>query len=43
VKIAEYVWIVEPLLRHGASIELDGRRAISELAETIEKLARETH
>ena len=41
--ITEYVRTVEPLLRLGATIELDGRREISELADTIEMLVRETH
>ncbi|GAB2520158.1 hypothetical protein GCM10027064_17120 [Microbacterium petrolearium] len=29
---------VEPLLRRGASIELDGRRGVEELADAIEAL-----
>ena len=41
-QIAEYVRAVEPLLRRGATIELDGRREISELADAVEKLARGT-
>jgi dephospho-CoA kinase len=40
-EIAGYVRTVEPLLRLGATIELDGRRAISELADTVEKLVTE--
>ncbi|WP_123607444.1 AAA family ATPase [Micromonospora sp. Llam0] len=39
-EIAEYVRTVEPLLRRGATIELDGRRTISELADAVENLAR---
>jgi shikimate kinase len=42
-QIAEYVRTVEPLLRRGATIELDGRREISELADAVEKLVRDTH
>lgn len=41
--IAEYVRTVEPLLRLGATTELDGRRELSELADAIEMLVRETH
>jgi shikimate kinase len=41
-EIAEYVRTVEPLLRRGATIELDGRRPVSELADAIEKLLRST-
>lgn len=37
-EIRGYVTEVEPLLRRGASIELDGRRSIAELADTIEGL-----
>jgi len=42
-KIAEHVLTVEPLLRLGATTELDGRREISELADAVEKLVREAH
>jgi len=42
-EIAEYVRTVEPRLRLGATTELDGRRKISELADAVEKLAREVH
>ncbi|QEW03621.1 AAA family ATPase [Microbacterium lushaniae] len=38
-EIRRYVTEVEPLLRRGASIELDGRRGIEELADAIEALA----
>ena len=38
-EIELYVETVEPLLRQGASVELDGRRPISELADLIEDLA----
>jgi hypothetical protein len=34
-QIAEYVRTVEPLLRRGATVELDGRRQISELADAV--------
>lgn len=37
-EIREYVVEVEPLLRQGATIELDGRRSIDELADVIEAL-----
>lgn len=40
-EITEYVRTVEPLLRRGATVELDGRRAPSELADTVEKLVRQ--
>jgi hypothetical protein len=29
---------VEPLLRRGATVELDGRRAVGELADIVERL-----
>ncbi|KAA9147409.1 AAA family ATPase [Microbacterium lushaniae] len=38
-EIRRYATEVEPLLRRGASIELDGRRGIEELADAIEALA----
>lgn len=37
-EIREYVVEVEPLLRRGADVELDGRRPIAELADTVEGL-----
>jgi shikimate kinase len=37
-EIASYVRTVEPLLRRGATIELDGRRPVSDLADVIEHL-----
>jgi shikimate kinase len=37
-EIERYVAEVEPLLRHGATVELDGRRPVRELADTVEKL-----
>ena len=37
-EIADYVESVEPLLRQGATLELDGRRPITELADVIEEL-----
>ena len=39
-KIAGYVETVEPLLRRSATVELDGRRPVTELADTIEQLLR---
>lgn len=42
-EIAEYVRTVEPRLRRGATTELDGRRDVSELADTLEKLVRATN
>jgi dephospho-CoA kinase len=38
VEIRRHVAEVEPLLRRGATIELDGRRPIAELADAIEAL-----
>ncbi|MBB2894071.1 NUDIX domain-containing protein [Flexivirga oryzae] len=40
-EIAGYVETVEPLLRRTATLELDGRRGISELADMVEGLMRE--
>ncbi|KUL39659.1 AAA family ATPase [Actinoplanes awajinensis] len=40
-EIAEYVRTVEPLLRRGAGTELDGRRAVADLADALEELVRE--
>ena len=37
-EIRRYVVEVEPLLRHGADRELDGRRPVSDLADEIEAL-----
>lgn len=37
-EIRAYVRDVEPLLRHGASLELDGRRPVAELAHAVEAL-----
>jgi shikimate kinase len=37
-EIAGYVRTVEPLLRRGATVQLDGRRPISELADVVERL-----
>jgi hypothetical protein len=39
-EIAFYVQTVEPLLRRGATVELDGRRPVIELADAIERLVR---
>jgi shikimate kinase len=39
-EIARYVRTVEPLLRRGATVELDGQRPISELADAIEDLVK---
>lgn len=40
-EIARYVRTVEPLLRRGATVELDGRRKVSELADVVEDLVRD--
>jgi shikimate kinase len=37
-EIARYVAEIEPLLRRGATAELDGRRPVAELADAIEHL-----
>ncbi len=37
-EIERYVGEVEPLLRRGATLELDGRRPVGELAGTVERL-----
>jgi dephospho-CoA kinase len=37
-EIAHYVRTVEPLLRRGATLELDGRRPVAELTDAIERL-----
>ncbi|WGW10538.1 AAA family ATPase [Saxibacter everestensis] len=37
-ELQRYVVEVEPLLRSGASLQLDGRRPVSELADKIERL-----
>ena len=36
--IRAYVTEFEPMLRRGATVELDGRRPIAELADTVEQL-----
>ncbi|MEV8508484.1 hypothetical protein AB0368_27180 [Actinoplanes sp. NPDC051475] len=36
--IERYVREVEPLLRNGASVELDGRGPVAELADAVERL-----
>ncbi|MGA4670883.1 hypothetical protein ACPCG0_13970 [Propionibacteriaceae bacterium Y1923] len=38
-EIRRYVREVEPLLRRGASLELDGRRPVRELADVVESLS----
>ena len=40
-EILGYVETVEPLIRAGATVELDGRRPVAELADVVEGLARE--
>ena len=40
-EILGYVATVEPLLRAGATLELDGRRPVRELADVLEQLAGE--
>ena len=42
-EIAGYVRTVEPLLRRGATLELDVRRPVSELADIIEALVVQAH
>jgi shikimate kinase len=37
-EIVHYVRTVEPLLRRGATLELDGRRPVADLTEAIERL-----
>ena len=37
-ELARYLDTVEPLLRHGATLELDARRPVSELARLVEGL-----
>ncbi|MGY1857820.1 AAA family ATPase [Modestobacter sp. SYSU DS0290] len=37
-EMARYLHEVEPLLRRGASLELDGRRPVAELADVLEEL-----
>ncbi|GIH03725.1 hypothetical protein Rhe02_17920 [Rhizocola hellebori] len=37
-QIAGYVQTVEPLLRRGATVELDGRLPVTELADAIQRL-----
>jgi shikimate kinase len=37
-EIGRYVETVEPLLRRGATVELDGRRPVTELADAVERL-----
>lgn len=41
--IRQQVLDVEPLLRQGATLELDGRRPLSELADAIEHLMASSH
>jgi dephospho-CoA kinase len=42
-EIQSYVETVEPILRRGASVELDAQRPASEVADLIEDLASRTH
>ena len=37
-EILGYLVAVEPLLRRGATLELDGRRPMAELADVVERL-----
>ncbi len=41
-EIARYVEAVEPLLRRTSTIELDGQRPVSELADVVEDLVAQT-
>jgi shikimate kinase len=36
--ITQYVETIEPVLRRGATLELDGRQPVPDLADAIEKL-----
>jgi hypothetical protein len=38
VEVVDYVETVEPLLRPGATVELDGRRSVSEPAGAVQCL-----
>ncbi len=38
-EIEAYLRTVEPLLRRGATVELDGRRQVADLADAIERLS----
>jgi shikimate kinase len=42
-EIEHFLGTVEPLLRQGASVELDGRRPVPELADLLETLMSRTH
>ena len=42
-EIIRYMATVEPLLRHGATLELDGRGQPEELADIIERLVAHVH
>lgn len=37
-EVAGYVETVEPLLRRGSTVELDGRRSVSDLADAVQRL-----
>ena len=37
-ELARYVETIEPLLRRGATVELDGQRPVVELADDVERL-----
>ncbi|WP_193312862.1 AAA family ATPase [Georgenia subflava] len=38
VEVANYLQTVEPLLRRRATVELDGRRSVSALADAVQRL-----
>jgi dephospho-CoA kinase len=42
-EIVLFTRTVEPLLRKGATLELDGQRPVSELSDAVEQLMRPTH
>jgi hypothetical protein len=42
-RIERYVVDVEPLLRRGATVELDGRRPVGDLADIVERLVSGWH
>jgi shikimate kinase len=37
-EIGRYVETIEPLLRRGSTVELDGRRPVAELADAVQRL-----
>jgi shikimate kinase len=37
-EVGRYLETIEPLLRRGATVELDGQRSVAELADAVERL-----